>query len=106
MSQKTTLKMISQTPHTTSASLNGNLNRWDLSALTKKEKSSICSTDVNPFPGTENLVIDGEWRNFNVCTIINSLHIVPTWGVLCLLKYPMLAGVDDKQEGPNCRSYV
>jgi hypothetical protein len=88
MSQKTTLKMISQIPHTTSASLNGNLNRWNFSALTKREQSSICSTDVNPFPGTENLVIDGEWKSFNVRTIINSLHIVPSWGNLVHLEMP------------------
>lgn len=76
MSQKATLEMISQTPRATSASLNGNLNRWNLSALTKKGEYCICSTDVNPCLGTENLVIDGEWRSFNVRTIINALHIV------------------------------
>ena len=70
MNEKETLR-ISPAPVATSPSLDGNLSKWNVSPFLK---GTTPSTDVNLFPGTEYLVIDGEWRRFNVVNIISCLH--------------------------------
>jgi hypothetical protein len=66
-------KMISQAHGSTSVSLGRIWIKQNVSALAKKDKSSSGLTPVNVFSGTEYLVIDGEWKRFNMSTIVNSI---------------------------------
>jgi hypothetical protein len=76
MRKETIPQKISQASVATSVSSDGSLNARHVSTFVKKDKSNNCLTTMNQFPEPyEDLVIDGEWRRFNVLAIINSLHI-------------------------------
>jgi hypothetical protein len=75
MANQSALNRISQAPETSSVFLDRCLNKWDASALMKRGNGDTCPTNADLFPGTEYLVIDGQWKRFNVSKIINSLRI-------------------------------